>query len=138
MSYMKNNIVEEYTMNILFMIGNGFDLNLGLKTSYSDFYEYYKSLPSENIFIENLKNEISNEEICDWSDLELALGKYSSKVESEEEYKIVIKDISEKLGEYLLEENSNSRFSDNKEKIVANFFHFGDFFPMGITSMQVN
>ena len=28
-------------MNILYLIGNGFDLNLGLPTRYSDFLEYY-------------------------------------------------------------------------------------------------
>ena len=27
-------------MNITYIIGNGFDINLGLKTSYRDFYEY--------------------------------------------------------------------------------------------------
>lgn len=28
-------------MNVTFLIGNGFDINLGLKTSYKDFYEQY-------------------------------------------------------------------------------------------------
>ena len=28
-------------MKVVYLIGNGFDLNLGLKTSYSDFYTYY-------------------------------------------------------------------------------------------------
>lgn len=28
-------------MNMLYLIGNGFDLNLGLPTRYSDFLEYY-------------------------------------------------------------------------------------------------
>lgn len=27
-------------MNILYLIGNGFDLNLNLKTSYKDFYNF--------------------------------------------------------------------------------------------------
>lgn len=33
-------------MKILYIIGNGFDLNLQLKTSYKDFYDYYKSTES--------------------------------------------------------------------------------------------
>ena len=33
-------------MNITFLIGNGFDRNLGLATSYSEFVDYYKKLPS--------------------------------------------------------------------------------------------
>ena len=28
-------------MNILYLIGNGFDLAQGLKTKYTDFYPYY-------------------------------------------------------------------------------------------------
>ena len=32
-------------MNITFMIGNGFDRNLGLKTTYSDFIKWYKKTP---------------------------------------------------------------------------------------------
>lgn len=28
-------------MNVTFLLGNGFDLNLGLSTSYKDFYSYY-------------------------------------------------------------------------------------------------
>ena len=36
-------------MNITFMIGNGFDRNLGLKTKYSDFIAWYKETPVEKI-----------------------------------------------------------------------------------------
>ena len=28
-------------MNVTFLIGNGFDLGIGLKTAYSDFYDIY-------------------------------------------------------------------------------------------------
>lgn len=28
-------------MNITLILGNGFDLNMGLPTAYSDFYQYY-------------------------------------------------------------------------------------------------
>ena len=34
-------------MNITFLIGNGFDLNLGLATAYSDFVKYYKETDAE-------------------------------------------------------------------------------------------
>lgn len=29
-------------MNVLYLIGNGFDLRLGIPTRYADFLEYYK------------------------------------------------------------------------------------------------
>lgn len=28
-------------MNVTLILGNGFDLNMGLPTAYSDFYKYY-------------------------------------------------------------------------------------------------
>ena len=56
-------------MNITFMIGNGFDLNLNLKTSYKDFYKYYIENTKEDIISKSIKN---NYEL--WADLELGLG----------------------------------------------------------------
>ena len=32
---------RRYIMNITFLIGNGFDIKLGLKTRYTDFYPTY-------------------------------------------------------------------------------------------------
>ena len=42
-------------MNITFFIGNGFDLNLGLKTGYIDFYEWiHKKYESSNKEVTNI------------------------------------------------------------------------------------
>lgn len=64
-------------MNVTYIIGNGFDLNLGLKTSYHDFYDYYKNISSPNSDIENLKEDIKSN-INQWSDLEYKIGQYTS------------------------------------------------------------
>lgn len=71
-------------MNITFLIGNGFDIGLGLKTQYNDFYEYYckpTKDDSNNIseFKEVLKKWQSNKQsaIIDWADFESAFGKHS-------------------------------------------------------------
>ena len=42
-------------MQILYIIGNGFDLNLGLKTNYNHFYEYYNTVKSDNEIVKKLK-----------------------------------------------------------------------------------
>lgn len=65
---------------ITFLIGNGFDLNVGLKTRYKDFYEYY-SRENPNDFIARSIN--NNYEY--WSDLEIGLGKYTSKIKAGDE-----------------------------------------------------
>ena len=47
-------------MNVLFLLGNGFDLQLGLDTRYKDFYGYYKNLSSSNEQIASMKMSINN------------------------------------------------------------------------------
>lgn len=82
-------------MNITFLIGNGFDINLGLKTRYIDFYRYYSKLRLEEdaIAIKKFKSEITQfieeethktEDSIDWRDLEVALGKWTSKMKVED------------------------------------------------------
>jgi hypothetical protein len=66
-------------METAFFIGNGFDINLGMRTRYSDFYESYKSIDSKSDDVKKLKKEIA-EGIVNWSDLELALGKYTENL----------------------------------------------------------
>ncbi|MFS7002814.1 AbiH family protein [Carnobacterium maltaromaticum] len=58
-------------MNFTFIIGNGFDINLGLRTKYTDFYEYIKknNLLESNIFFEKIREDIKY-----WEDFEKMLG----------------------------------------------------------------
>lgn len=107
-------------MKILYIIGNGFDLNLGLKTSYKDFYDYYKSIDSPKNSINNLKNNISNN-YKNWSDLELALGQYTEEIKTINEFDEVFEDIGEQLAEYLKREEAKFEVTKvSKEKFYAN------------------
>lgn len=56
-------------MRITFMIGNGFDKNVGLNTGYDDFY---KSLPENTLYgiFKSIKTDTAL-----WSDMEEGLGK---------------------------------------------------------------
>lgn len=66
-------------MQILFFIGNGFDRNLGLRTSYKDFYPYYtKRYPDDNL-AKSIAGDYER-----WSDLELGLGSYLSGIRKSE------------------------------------------------------
>lgn len=42
-------------MNITFLIGNGFDLNLKLNTQYSDFYKYYIKNDPKDLLSKSIK-----------------------------------------------------------------------------------
>jgi hypothetical protein len=105
-------------MNILYIIGNGFDINLGLKTKYSDFYKYYQSQFSKDQLVNKLKNEIAVG-IDNWSDLEVAFGKYMVNINDREEFDMVYDDIVINLGEYLENEEKEFDFSKvDKAKLL--------------------
>jgi len=103
-------------MNLLFLIGNGFDINLGMETRYSDFFNYYRTKPSPSILIQKLKTAIDkNHE--NWSDLELELGKYTKNLSSSKEFFEIFDDIEDRLAEYLevIENNFDINQFDNKK-----------------------
>lgn len=90
-------------MNILFLIGNGFDLNLGLKTRYLDFIKYYLDIESINEVVQKHKNNILKD-YPNWSDLELALGAYTENILLPTEFDLFFEDILDHLGDYLTEQ----------------------------------
>ena len=59
-------------MNVTYLIGNGFDLGLGLKTRFSDFLPIYISEKSKDEDILEFQEDIAKS-IDDWSDFELQL-----------------------------------------------------------------
>ena len=98
-------------MNILYVIGNGFDLNLNLNTSYEHFFEYYKNQTNKNEIISKLKESIKGKK-KDWSDLELTLGEYFKEISSEEEFDLIFDDIKFNLSQYLRDQEANFDISD--------------------------
>lgn len=75
-------------MNITFLIGNGFDINLGLDTRYTDFLEeYLKDDPRDNDEIKAFKEDIRKQEAKSihgaerlWSNAEMAFGEYTDDI----------------------------------------------------------
>ncbi|GED49545.1 hypothetical protein CMA01_19550 [Carnobacterium maltaromaticum] len=60
-------------MDISFAIGNGFDLNLGLKTNYSDFYKHVR-LNKKELFENNIFFKRINKDVTYWEEFEIMLG----------------------------------------------------------------
>ena len=89
-------------MRTTFLIGNGFDINLGLKTRYTEFYEYYLNIPTDNENIKNLKLHLKENQSSFWSDLEIALGKYTARLSSFEQIEEVYDDINDEMQKYIL------------------------------------
>jgi len=104
-------------MRVVYVIGNGFDINLGLNTRYRDFYEYFKSQHSKSELIEQMKTELDSET---WADLELALGRFTAKFNSPEEFQEVYYEISDKLTEHIRSEEQKLELSEEKKQKIRN------------------
>lgn len=79
-------------MKVTYLIGNGLDIHLGLKTSYLDFYNYLDSSKAINlnnrIYEAILKRKVevsSSLEKVDWSNFEVAIGKYTASIKEKDE-----------------------------------------------------
>lgn len=97
--------IEKVTFNRLFLIGNGFDLSLGLKTKYSDFLLWL------------LKREIVNAIISGIQ--EAPFGKYKGRYDSfsNEYYRLQVNGYSEnKLFDVLLKQDG---YRTTKDKALA-------------------
>lgn len=129
---------EEENMNITFLLGNGFDMGLGLKTSYENFYDQYcnpLSTDNENIkaFKTTLKKRKLDEErkIVDWSDFEKAFGKHSVTfaIEQKQSYIERFEDFVMQFNAYLENEEEHADFSNTKliaetmHSAVSSYFH---------------
>lgn len=87
-------------MNVLFILGNGFDKAQGLATSYQEFYkEYLKIKPSSDLEARLKKDIQSNYET--WADLEEGLGKYSAHFTNVNEFREVLRILNTRLKDYL-------------------------------------
>jgi len=88
----------------IIIIGNGFDLNLGLKTSYKDFIEsdHYKLLIAKDNLL--AKYFMSKTDLNNWVDIEKEITQYSMYIkDTDPNVKINFKALKEALTKYLLE-----------------------------------
>lgn len=76
-------------MNILFILGNGFDKAQGLATSYQEFYDYYQKKESESELETQLKKDIQAD-YNTWADLEEGLGNYSARFSKAVDFRNVL------------------------------------------------
>ncbi|MEB7435267.1 AbiH family protein [Staphylococcus pasteuri] len=101
-------------MNITFLIGNGFDIQKGLKTRYIDFYNYMNDenkLSEKNMFFKaildfisesnNIDGDRNDPKDIDWSDFEKALGLFTEQIKSRKDAEKYLNDLIEFREEFL-------------------------------------
>jgi len=112
--------------NILFLFGNGFDINLGLCTSFNDILNEYinfnKKTKNKYIkkFMENI-NKYPNE----WANFEKQLGIYSKYFNSKNKNIFIeqINSFREVMKNKITYEESRIKTLDRKEHIINEFFY---------------
>lgn len=117
-------------MKILYLIGNGFDINVGLNTSYQDFLKFYLEQPAPKEldevgvrFINRLKEEMQSD-IQLWSDLELQYGKHMARLGHmgsavhpiNDEFDIINDDIRDNLSKYIATQEKRLFFTEDAKK----------------------
>lgn len=117
-------------MNIVYLIGNGFDINIGLKTRYKDFYDYYLSFnpTSDNEQVKKLKSHLKEKLSTDdkyWSDLEIALGNYTTNFSSLEEMELAYNNLNDKFRDFIIavDEDKLDLSKFNIEKLKKSLAH---------------
>lgn len=131
-------------MNITFLIGNGFDLNLGLKTRYTDFLEeYLKDESGDSKEIQRFKADIrkqnledSNTDKCLWANAELAFGEYTDEIANQglkaDSFSIRHSDFCRKLAVYLQKQEERICIQTHEEDFVKAILEFSS----GLTNVQ--
>lgn len=94
-------------MNITFLIGNGFDLHLGMKTKYTDMYDEYIKSPSANEVIKKFKADLkkdANQGYATWGDFEMAMARHAKTYSCEDDFIQCIRDFKRFLASHLQSE----------------------------------
>lgn len=112
-------------MNITFLIGNGFDINCGMKCTYKDAYEAYIRMSSDSTIIEQFKRRIGDN-IDTWADFEVAMASDMINYKSEKEFLLCLRDFKKHLNRYLSNEEGKivTKLNNNRvQNLVRNEMH---------------
>ena len=128
-------------MNVTFLIGNGFDINLGLRTKYTDFIEIYREIqPQDNEIIKRFKRDIIERNRSRWSDAELAFGEATSSISENftvEDFCNCHTHFCTALAEYLRCEQKRLILNKENTQIIAtNFSKAVNNFTLGFRPAQ--
>lgn len=132
----ENNASGLGLMPVTFIIGNGFDLSLKMKTSYGDIYESYVKTESNSKVIEAFKSDLANRRPYDkWSDFEMGMSIYARSLASEDELIECVRDFKRHMVAHLRCENKRAteliKDNDYAEDLIKELDRSFEQFHMG-------
>ena len=112
-------------MNVAFLIGNGFDLQLGMETGYKSFLKWYVQHSTNDSDIAQFREYLKDEKSEWWSDAEIAMGQYLGNFTDDNisVYFKNIRDFKLRLSEYLIYENERYDL-ENTPEVIDTFIDF--------------
>lgn len=112
-------------MNVIFFLGNGFDLQLGMDTGYKSFLKWYVAQPTDDREISKFREYLKDEKSEWWSDAEIAMGQYLGNF-SDDNIAVYFKNIRDfklQLSKYLIEQNLKYDL-ENDPDVITTFKDF--------------
>ncbi len=103
--------MESKAKVLTFILGNGFDIAIGLKSGYMDFYKWYIEQPDKSADEKEMKSSINKYvkgEIDTWADFEIALGQYTKHFSDADRFSACFLNAKDALQRYLNEEYSKA------------------------------
>lgn len=93
-------------MNITFLIGNGFDLRVGMKTRFTDMYAGYIAQPSASDAIEKFKKMLETDapNYKTWGDFEMAMAQKVNEFQDETSFIECLRDFKLYMASHLINE----------------------------------
>lgn len=138
-------------MHIAFLIGNGFDLRVGLNTKYSEFVEYYVNpIDFESVgvieeFKERIRNDLRENSLKNdsqfedkWANCELQKGRDTLQFDLIQEYYDCWDDFFNGLVDYLKIEESRVDFSYDPDGVASEFLRSIANFSSCLSSREVD
>lgn len=110
-------------MNILYILGNGFDKNFGYKSTYPEIYDaYIENSEADTEVISKFKKSIKESKYEFWHDFEMALPQFGVQLGDEDSWFECIEDFQIFTMNYLTEENKRiaSTINARKSTIIRN------------------
>ena len=126
-------------MNITFLIGNGFDLNLGLETTYGSFIKHYQTVGVDFMSPLYYFKERINMEEKRWSNAELAFGQDTSNFKGKNaayDFCDCHDDFCEELAKYLKSKQEKVLKSHKLSTIVKSFYASLSNYQKGLSEVQ--
>lgn len=119
-------------MNITFLIGNGFDIKLGLKTRYTDFYQTYIDSNKNRSKDDSVKqfSDMIKPDYETWADFEMAFAKNAFGTKND--VRDILYDFSVKFANYLKEQTKLCDYTDDNI-----YKKFKDFLLNGYRTLEV-